>query len=323
MQKVFAAKCNHRHIAPGAAIITLAVFVVALIQKRSTLNFYLSYKDDDLDCYFRDEENLPFANDHDFLSRKQIFFHETSCKGGLDSRQACAIESAAKVNRDWDINVFFVGPPSPMFLNSFVYKVLSQTNNINFYRVIISKFKDDTPMRHLMPTDKKYNLRNIAEMLRFLTLYKYGGVYLDLDLISVRSLGAFPPNWVAKLSSGTLAAGALGLAKDDVGRTISGQIIQNFNKLYDPTLWNQLSKGVLTHSLRDVCATKSVGKMSNQTCPDLYFAPGELNPPHTYGHNIWNNRSRRIAAPRDSLLANLARQFCPVTYQMHGDKFGY
>lgn len=195
------------------------------------MNFYQSYKDGELNCYFRNEENLPLANNHKFLSRKQIFFHETSCKGGLESLQACAVESAAKVNLDWDINVFFVGPPSQMFLNSTMFKHLSQTNNINFYRVIISTFYDNAPMRHLMPVDimynnKKYNLWNLAEMLRFLTLYKYGGVSLDLDLINVRSLDAFLPNWVAKQSSGALGAGALGLAKDDVGQTISRKVIQ-------------------------------------------------------------------------------------------------
>lgn len=231
MQVIFAPKCNHRRLAHSAVIITLTVLIVVLIQKRSTLNFYQSYRDDDLDCHFGDEGSLPLANDHNFLSRKQIFFHETSCKGGLDSHEACAIESAANVNRDWDINVFFAGTPSRMFLNSTMFKVLSQTNNIHFYRVLISTFNTNSPMRSLEPTDithtnKKYSLRNFADMLRYSTLYKYGGVYLDLDVISVRSLDSFPPNWVAELSAGVLGAGALGLAKDDVGRAMSGVIIQ-------------------------------------------------------------------------------------------------
>lgn len=231
MQKVFAPKCNRRHIVHVALIFTFTAFVIVLTQDRSTLIFYQSYRAGDLNCHFADEENLPLANDYNFLSRKQIFFHETSCKGGLDSRQACAIESAAKVNPDWDINVFFMGPPSKMFLNSTIYKILSQTNNINFYRVIITTFNDNTPMRRLLPTDimytnNKYSLRNLADMLRYLTLYKYGGVYLDLDVISVRSLDAFPPNWVAKQSSGALGVGALGLSIDKAGRTISEKILQ-------------------------------------------------------------------------------------------------
>lgn len=224
MQKIFAPRCSHRHVAATAVLITLTVFNVVLIQQPSSPTFFQPYKDGEFGCHFGDEENLPLANHHEFSSLKQIFFHETSCKGGLDSRQACAIESAAQVNRDWDINVFFVGPPSGMFLNSTLYKVLSQKNNIHFYRAIIATFNEKTPMRRLMPTE--YSFSNLADMLKYLTLYKYGGVYLDLDVLSVRSLDAFPPNWVAKQSSGVLGAGAIGLAKDAIGRTISETIIQ-------------------------------------------------------------------------------------------------
>lgn len=224
MQKIFVPKCCLRYITTTAVLIALTVFNVVLIQKRSSPNFYKGYKDGAVGCHYGDEENLPLANYHDFLSQKQIFFQDTSCKGGLDSRQACAVESAAKVNRDWDINVFFVGPPSRMFLNSTLYKALSQTKNINFYRVIITTFSDDTPMRRLSPTE--YGLINLADMLRYLTLYKYGGVYFDLDVISVKSLDAFPRNWVAMQCSDALGSGALGLAKDAMGQAISEMIIQ-------------------------------------------------------------------------------------------------
>lgn len=99
----------HRQILYTVLMITTTGNIFLLIHKRSPLIFYKPYKNDSLHCHLEDEDTLPIANNLNFSSAKQIFFQETSCKAGLDSRQACAIESAARVNPNWDINVFFIG----------------------------------------------------------------------------------------------------------------------------------------------------------------------------------------------------------------------
>lgn len=221
----------HRQILYTVLIISTVGNIFLLIHKRSPVIFLNVYKSNDLECHLEDEDTLAIANDQNFSSTKQIFFQETSCKAGLDSRQACAIESAARINPNWDINVFLVGSMSKLFRRSSLYELLSNKSNIHFYRVIVATFNYNTPMTPLRPADimfykNSFCIEHMADMLRYLTLYKYGGVYMDLDIINVRSLDSMPQNWVVKESLGNFGAGALGLSKNKVGKAIADKIIR-------------------------------------------------------------------------------------------------
>lgn len=223
-------KFLHKQILYVIIVITLTANILLLLQKRPTLIFYRAYRDD-VDCHLKKSYNLPIANNFNFSSPKQIFFHETSCKMGLDSREACAIESAARVNPNWDINVFFVGPPSDLFLESTIYKLLKQKNNIHFYRVDIIDFVKDTPIENLLPTEiikinKNWCLESLAGMIKYLALYKYGGMYLDLDVITVKSFDSLPGNWVAKQDSNLYGSSAFALSSNGIGRTVAEHIIR-------------------------------------------------------------------------------------------------
>lgn len=231
MRIMTVANVVHRHILYTILIITMAGNIFLLIHKRSAWIFYNFYKNDNLDCHLDDEGILPTANNLNFSSTKQIFFQETSCKAGLDSRQACALESAARANPNWDINVFFVGSLTKLFVRSSLYELLSSKRNIHFYRVIIATFNYNTPMETLMPANimflnKTFCVEHTADMVRYLSLYKFGGVHMDMDVISVKSLDSLPPNWVVKQSPDHLGAGALGLSKHEIGKTIADKIVR-------------------------------------------------------------------------------------------------
>lgn len=223
-------KFVHKHFLYIIIVIALTANIFLILQKRPTLIFYRAYKDD-FDCHLKKSYNLPLANNFSFSSPKQIFFHETSCKMGLDSREACAIESAARSNPNWDVNVFFMGPPSNLFLESTMYKLLKKKNNIRFYRVDIIDFVKDTPIENLLPTEiieinKNWCLESLAGMIKYLALYKYGGMYLDLDVITVKSFDSLPVNWVAKQDSDLYGNAAFALARNGFGRTVAENIIR-------------------------------------------------------------------------------------------------
>lgn len=223
-------KFVHKQLLYIIIVVALTVNIVLILQKQSTLIFYNAYKDD-LECHLKKGYNLPVANNFSFSSPKQIFFHETSCKLGLNSREACAIESAAKNNPNWNINVFFLGSPSDLFLESAVYKLLKKKNNIRFYRVDIIDFVQNTPIENLLPSEiininKKWCLESLASMVRYLALYKYGGIYLDLDVITVKSFDSLPVSWVAKQDSEDYGNAAFALSKNGFGRIVAEKIIQ-------------------------------------------------------------------------------------------------
>lgn len=223
-------KFVHKRILYIFVAITLTANIFLVLQKRSTLIFYRAYRDD-VGCHLQKNYKLPIANNYSFSSPKQIFFQETSCKMGLNSREACAIESAASVNPNWDINVFFMGPASKLFLESTIYKLLNKKNNIHFYRVNIVDFVKNTPIENLLPSEiieinKHWCLESLAGMIKYLALYKYGGMYLDLDVITVKSFDSLSANWVAMQDSDLLGTVAFALSKNGIGRKISEDIIR-------------------------------------------------------------------------------------------------
>lgn len=78
----------------------------------------IEYSDDQLHCYnITEEDSLPDISDNPPNHyKKNIFFLETSCssynKGKLfiKARQACAVESAARLNPNMDVHLLFASP---------------------------------------------------------------------------------------------------------------------------------------------------------------------------------------------------------------------
>lgn len=230
MTTAAAPKFVHKQVLYVIIVIALTANIFLILQKQPTLIFYRAYRDD-VDCHLIQSYNLPMANNLSFSSPKQIFFHESSCKMGLDSREACAIESAARLNPSWDVNVFFMGPTSDLFLESSIYKILKKKNNIHFYRVDVIEFVKETPIENLLTSEiininKNWCLESLATMIKYLALYKYGGMFLDLDVITVKSFDSLPANWVAKQDSHLYGTSAFALTKHGFGRTVAENIIR-------------------------------------------------------------------------------------------------
>lgn len=64
--------------------------------------------------------------------------------------------------------------------------------NVNLNFVNITKYAEKTPLEDWIKTDKlfrsKYVISHTSDVLRFLSMYKYGGTYLDLgkDLLILK-----------------------------------------------------------------------------------------------------------------------------------------
>lgn len=61
----------------------------------------------------------------------------------------------------------------------------------------------------------------MSDYLRFLTLFKFGGIYLDLDLVVQQSFDNMPPNYAGAETSKDIAVGAVGFDADDIGHKIA------------------------------------------------------------------------------------------------------
>jgi lactosylceramide 4-alpha-galactosyltransferase len=130
--------------------------------------------------------------------KKNIIFIETRCAikpneiedSGLllKKRQACAIESAAKMNPDASVHLLFTCSINGGMTASPLYvKELFRYPNVKIWKLDIPGFLAGTSLQdwdfkgHL--EQSKWPVEHSSDVLRYVSLFKYGGTYLDLDFI--------------------------------------------------------------------------------------------------------------------------------------------
>lgn len=147
-----------------------------------------------ISCYFEKQHtNSLLELDPNEVTDNSIFFIETSCnhKNGinLNLRQGCAIESAANLNPNLKIFVLFV---SANFVNngSDVINTLNTYKNINLRYIDFIRYSDKTPLQDFVMSNTIFTshwpVSHTSDLLRYLTLWKFGGTYLDLDVVLMK-----------------------------------------------------------------------------------------------------------------------------------------
>ncbi|CRK94603.1 CLUMA_CG008103, isoform A [Clunio marinus] len=142
-------------------------------------------------------------NDTNLSKSERIFFIESSGVklgssdiGDLKERASCSIESAALLNPDSIIYVIFV---SRIKLNiSETVKSIMNYKNVELCRINLRDFIQGSIAESWIESDKLYDSsflgNNISNFLRLFLLLKYGGTYLDTDVISKASINSIEEN---------------------------------------------------------------------------------------------------------------------------------
>ncbi|XP_022814765.1 lactosylceramide 4-alpha-galactosyltransferase-like [Spodoptera litura] len=300
-----------------------------------------------LSCHYDDEGDvLPWAEGPNFSPKfNSIFFHETSCRGGLNSRQACSIESAARAHPRRQIYVLFSGPIMKLVYQRSCIAKLRLLPNVHFARVHIEEYAKNTPLDGLVASNEfkesKWRIEHTSDVLRYLTLYKWGGVYLDTDIMVVKSLTPLGHNWVAKEDNGLVNAAAIAISMDHLGRRLAKTIVNEVKTTYRPDVFIHNGPGAITRVLHHMCNKSDPNEWSANTCQGLevygpeyfypvhytrnndYFKPGTLrNVANAYTHHLWNKITYNTTIEKDSPYEKMAQQLCPLIYEMYGDEFG-
>jgi len=141
--------------------------------------------------------NLPFLESSTVRVNKTIFFLATQYYNTyltFTAHQACAIESAALTNPDYDIILVLpweqgnstktTGPLTNELLG---YK------NVMLRRSNVSNLFYDTPLEYWYELGllqiSAFQMDYVRDILCYTLLWKYGGAYADLDLLFLSSLG--------------------------------------------------------------------------------------------------------------------------------------
>lgn len=139
---------------------------------------------------------------------KHIIFIETRClldesqsrsdPGlSLHKRQACVIESAAKMNPDYKVYLLYSCPISGRLDDSSEYvKTIFTYPNVKLWKLNIARHFSETPLEkwdfRAAIKSSEWPNEHSSDVLRFLTLWKYGGTYLDLDVVILKYVPTYP-----------------------------------------------------------------------------------------------------------------------------------
>lgn len=202
-----------------------------LLWSRPPVIIYWPPVGDNIQCYNQiGNDALISVEDPDFSpNSKSIFFHETSCRGGIDSRQACAVESAALVHPDWEVYLLFTSPVSEAMLKRSCLMKLLQYPNIKLARIHVYSYTKNTAVSRIVSEKlwkSKKAVQHTSDIMKMLTLNRWGGVSLDLDVLVMKTFDFLPDNWIAKESPYLLASGVMRFSKDEIGRNITRKVLQ-------------------------------------------------------------------------------------------------
>lgn len=214
-------------------IIALTVFLYHIIAYGSL--------SDGIACFSTEiKDGIPdILDDHEHPppKGKSIFFHETSCNKAegwiiqINARQACAVESAANLNPNSTVYLLYTSPiryPNVSMFSSHKYKVLQELikyKNIKIRRVDLKRYTQNTPLQSWFHTGQlnrsTYVNSHTSDVLRYLSLWRYGGTYMDLDVVLMKNLEKLKPNYAGAESQLSVAAGIINFDHQNAGHHLA------------------------------------------------------------------------------------------------------
>uniref|UniRef100_A0A8D8GDZ4 Lactosylceramide 4-alpha-galactosyltransferase n=1 Tax=Culex pipiens TaxID=7175 RepID=A0A8D8GDZ4_CULPI len=292
---------------------------------------------------------LPDLEDNEaelyFESHTNIFFIiSTIFQSGLaklNPRQTCAIESAARSNPEWKVFVLFVSATEFSFFNSPNIVPLLPYPNVFLRRVNMTTFGLGSPVEEMFErgalNNSSFIVEHTSDVLRLLTVYKYGGTYLDTDVVVMKSLDELPLNYLVSEGDGFVANGIINLQASGVGHTLAESMLRDVAKNYSATEWAANGPFLVTRILRQYCNVTEPWHMTREQCggqfgvlpPDQFF---QVFYPHQSWYfeanrtrevmermkgkvltHLWNKLTNGIKLKKDANAAyiELARLYCP------------
>ncbi|XP_069685755.1 lactosylceramide 4-alpha-galactosyltransferase-like [Periplaneta americana] len=331
------------------------IFVCALVFVLWINSFlYSHYQEARNDSTHEEVYNFPDIEMEPIRGRKNIIFLETLCAISpneisstgllLTKRQACSIESAAKWNPSSTVHLLYTcSMNGGMEVTSSYIRQLFKYPNVKIWKLDIPEFLKGTPLEgwdfHGELSNSKWPVFHASDVLRFVALYKYGGTYLDLDVVIKRSLEELGGNYVGKENPQTLSSCVLSMSAEVIGHEVAKLCVEDTLKDFDGGSWNHNGPDLITKVLKQVCGVDKVEKMSPETCRGFKILSTEVFTPIfyyqwkmlfrsteiqevmdlmnlSYGVHMWNFLSNEgnVNLLIQQLYGLLASHHCPLVY---------
>jgi len=180
---------------------------------------------------------------------------------------------------------------------------------------------------------------HMADVLRFLTLFKFGGIYSDTDVIVMKSFDELGENFAGDDWGDVVGCSVLGLGASGIGHEIAeyslNEIVQRYNgkEFLDNGPW------VLTRTLNHFCRTSDRKLWTLEQCNGFKLLPINTFFPVPWKDwfwyfnstftgetleatknsvliHVWNDRSKntRLKFNSNTAYELLAEENCPLVY---------
>ncbi|KAM9316914.1 alpha-1,4-N-acetylglucosaminyltransferase-like isoform 2-T2 [Gastrophryne carolinensis] len=270
-----------------------------------------------------------------------IFFMETTNRMEPPSLVLCAIESAARVYPDRPVVFFMKGledissiedekktkehfPTLASFQNIYLFPLRMETLFIN--TPLLPWFKKVDPYKEVYWTHVS------SDACRLASIWKYGGIYMDTDIISLRPIPH--ENFLAAQTLAEASNGVFGLTPS---HPLAWQFMENFVKNYKGDIWGHQGPELFTRVMKKLCGISVINSKNNVSCNKIhYLHPQRFYPiicaswrkyfevwpeiptfNSSYGLHLWNfmNKERISMIPgANTLVEHVYQQQCPTTY---------
>lgn len=330
-------------------LFTFTLLIIALI---FTITLLVKSNTKKLRVYTRNETFLQLENilecEDQILKDKSIFFMDTTRmkhpkrSRELTLRQVCSIESAALTNPNTKIFVILV---STMDIETIPINQGIQTlidyPNVYIKKLNLVQYSIDTPIESFIANGTLFKSifvrSHTSDVLRLLFLWKYGGTYVDTDMIVLKDLNSIPPNFICK-DYGFLNGAIINMNIKE-GRKFAELFIKNMVENFSTKDWGQNGPLMLQRVLKDICKTDSFHDMHNcngfnlmdptlcypikgQTWEKLFDEKnGNKVAANTRGSivvHFWNKLSHneKLLCNSKSAYLRLAREYCPKSVKL-------
>lgn len=269
----------------------------------------------------------------------------------LTPRQACAIESAALSNSH--LNVFFLYTSRERLEKlkiSLVVQAIMSYPNVFLSFMNITEFSAGTPMESFFKSNKLLNssfpTEHTSDALRLLVLWKYGGTYLDTDMIVRKPLDSVPPNFACRQSQLEINGAILNFDLRE-GRQLAELFIEKFEKHFSAKYFVSNGPVLVTRVIKKLCKTDNLDEiirmktckgfniLNTNQCYEVQYSQWRQFMNQKYNKEImsrvndslvvhfWNHESKKIILDSDSdaPYIKLAHQFCPNVIESSGKYF--
>ncbi|XP_069812834.1 alpha-1,4-N-acetylglucosaminyltransferase-like [Dendropsophus ebraccatus] len=271
-----------------------------------------------------------------------ILFVETMGKMNQSSLVLCSIESAARMYPDRPVVYFMKG------LNDIItvkderkaqeyFLTLSSYKNIYFFPLNFEKLFADTPLlpwyQKVDPNKERYWVHVKSDACRFALIWKYGGIYMDTDVISIRQIPKI--NFLAAEDDITTGSSVFGMSPK---YKLTWEFLENFVQNYKGDVWGQQGPLLLTRIVRKYCGLPQFKSVDHMMCANISYFHRERFAPipwpswgkffevwnklptfdNTYAIHLWNfmNTKKQVMVPKsNTLIEHLYKQYCPSTYE--------